>query len=80
MCRDDGEWVRRISTDLHTTLNPDLFFEKKGLDAGCIGTIEHLELAQAMASLQSSIFFEMGSMELDDAAIPSVRRVVQACA
>jgi hypothetical protein len=52
--------------------------ELRGLDPATthIACIEHLELAEAMASLETSIGFERGSVEVRESALPSIRRVV----
>eukprot|EP01051_Picozoa_sp_SAG22_P002456 SAG22_NODE_110_length_19679_cov_45.046527_8_plen_242_part_00 len=53
--------------------------ELRGLDPHTtkISCLEHIELAEAMAELESSIAFGYGSLELEEASIPSVRRVVE---
>jgi hypothetical protein len=51
--------------------------EVRGLDPGSISSVEQLELAETMATLSSSIYFGMGSFEVDPAALPSLRRCAQ---
>lgn len=40
-----------------------------------IGCVEHIEIAEAMAGLETSISFRYGSIELEDEALPSIQRV-----
>ena len=51
----------------------------RGLGVRCadISTIEHLELAVAMAKLSASISFAWGSMSIDETAQPSLLRIAQ---
>jgi outer membrane protein OmpA-like peptidoglycan-associated protein len=52
--------------------------EVRGLDPwqiGSIGCVEHLEIAEAMGGLETSISFQYGSLELEDEALPSIQRV-----
>jgi hypothetical protein len=52
--------------------------ELRGLDPANTGitSIEHIAMAEAMSDLETSISFDQGSLELHDASLPSVRRVV----
>ena len=50
----------------------------RGLSAHAhISSLQHLELAEAMAGLSSNIFFGWGSVEVDDAATPSLKKLVR---
>ena len=50
----------------------------RGLSAHAhISSLQHLELAEAMAGLSSNIFFGWGSVEVDDAATPSLEKLVR---
>ena len=49
--------------------------EVRGLDPQQIGCVEHLEIAEAMADLETSISFAYGSLELGQEALPSIQRV-----
>ena len=53
--------------------------ELRGLDPATTGIscVEHIELAEAMASLETSIGFDRGSVDVRPAALPSVGRVVE---
>ena len=52
--------------------------ELRGLDPASthISSVEHIELAEAMASLETSIGFARGDVEVMDSAMPSIERVV----
>jgi len=49
--------------------------ELRGLDPKCIASFEHIQVAEVMAELASSIFFAWGSLEVDEGAIPSLRKI-----
>jgi outer membrane protein OmpA-like peptidoglycan-associated protein len=51
--------------------------ELRGLDPATthIGCVAHIEIAEAMADLETNISFGYGSIELEDEALPSVRRM-----
>mmetsp|Transcript_34756 Transcript_34756/g.50909 ORF Transcript_34756/g.50909 Transcript_34756/m.50909 type:complete len:304 (+) Transcript_34756:1-912(+) len=49
--------------------------ELRGLDPKSIASVEHIQLAETMAELSSSIFFGWGSLEVDDGALPSLRNI-----
>jgi len=49
--------------------------EVRGLDPQQIGCVAHLEIAEAMAELETSISFSYGSLELEQEALPSIQRV-----
>ena len=53
--------------------------ELRGLDPATthIACLEHIELAEAMADLQTSIGFDRGSVEVRATAVPAIRRVVE---
>ena len=51
--------------------------ELRGLDHKSIASIEHIELAEAMANLSSSIFFRWGSLEIDECAFPSLQKIAK---
>lgn len=51
--------------------------ELRGLDPRCIASVEHIQLAEVMAELSSSIFFPWGSIQVDDGALPSLRKIAK---
>lgn len=51
--------------------------ELRGLQLTNVGCVEHLELAEAMATVTTCTYFGWASFEVDPAAVPGLRRLAQ---
>jgi len=80
--RDLGAFAgccRTVQSNLRSRATLRWLSELRGLDQSSaqIASIEHIEIAEVMAEVSSTIAFGWGSMDLDPACLPSLRRVAR---
>ena len=70
---------RQVNANLRSRDTLRWLASLRGLDSSAgISSVEHIEIAEVMADLSTSIFFGWGSMEVDEGAHPSLRALISA--
>ena len=69
---------RSISENLKSPETLRWLADLRGLSSLGISSVEHLELAEIMASVTSNIYFNWGSMDVDRRVHPSLKRLALA--